>query len=203
LPDIDPRSLFVDSRGWLWIGQRYKGVSVTKEPAADHPSFIQYSTGNGLLSDTAWAFTEDDEGRVYVGTARGLSRFDPRTNSWQGFTSKDGLAGDDIRSFFKDKQSHIWIAGEGVSRFDPRAEHKASEPPPTYISRVSIMGKDLALPETGTVLVAPMKWRVFNSNNLTIIDSVGVQFQGEDTLLTNTNLKALTQTGAHRPNRVR
>jgi two-component sensor histidine kinase len=181
LPEIDPRGLFVDSRGWLWIGQRYKGVSVTKEPAAENPSFIQYSTANGLLSDTAWAFTEDDEGRVYVGTGKGLSRFDPRNNSWQSFTSKDGLAGDDIRSFCKDQQGHIWIAGEGVNRFDPRAEHKASEPPPTYINRVNIMGKDLALPETGTVLVAPMKL-ASSLNNLTI-DFVGVQFQGEDTLL--------------------
>ena len=181
LPEIDPRSLFVDSRGWLWIGQRYKGVSVTKEPAAENPSFIQYSTSNGLLSDAAWAFTEDDEGRVYVGTGKGLSRFDPRNSSWQYFTSKDGLAGDDIRSFCKDKQGNIWIGGEGVTRFDPRAEHKASHPPPIYISRVSILGKDLALPETGTAIVAPRQLSS-SLNNLTI-DFVAVQFLGEDTLL--------------------
>lgn len=181
LPEIDPRSLFVDSRGWLWIGQRYKGVSMTKDPSAEHPSFTQYSTANQLLSDSAWAFTEDDQGRVYVGTGKGLSRFDPGDNSWQHFTSKDGLAGDDIRSFCKDRQGNIWIGGEGVTRFNPRAEHKASQPPPIYISRVSIMGKDLALPETGTSVVAPLQLAA-SRNNLTI-DFVGVQFLGEDNLL--------------------
>src|SRR5262249_38501095 len=140
-----------------------------------------YSTANGLLSDAAWAFSEDDEGRIYVGTGKGLSRFDPRNNSWQGFTSKDGLAGDEVRSFLKDKQGHIWIAGEGVTRFDPHVEHKASQPPSIYISRVNIMGKDVALPETGTVQVAPMQL-ASSRNNLTI-DFVGLQFQGEDTLL--------------------
>jgi len=181
LPETDPRSLFVDSRGWLWIGQRYKGVSVTKEPAAENPSFIHYSTANGLLSDTAWALTEDDEGRIYVGTGKGLSRFDPREQSWQGFTTKDGLAREEIQSFYKDKQGNIWIAGGGVTRFNPRAEHKASQPPPIYISRVNITGEDLTLPETGTVRVAPMQLAA-SRNNLTI-DFVGVQFQGEDTLL--------------------
>ena len=91
------------------------------------------------------------------------------------------MAGDDIRSFCKDKQGNIWIAGGGVTRFDPRAEHKASQPPPIYISRVNIMGQDLTLPETGTVRVAPMNLAA-SLNNLTI-DYVGVQFRGEDTLL--------------------
>ena len=43
------------------------------------------------------------------------------------------------------------------------------------------MGQDLALPETGTLQVAPMQLTA-SLNNLTI-DFVGVQFQGEDTLL--------------------
>jgi ligand-binding sensor domain-containing protein len=38
LPETDPRALFLDSRGWLWVGLRYKGVSVTRERAADNPT---------------------------------------------------------------------------------------------------------------------------------------------------------------------
>ncbi len=181
LPEIDPRSLFVDSRGWLWIGHRHRGVSVTKEPGAETPSFINYSTKNGLLSDSAWALTEDDEGRVYVGTGKGLSRFDPRNNTWQGFTSKDGLVGDDIKAFYKDNQGNIWIAAGGITRFNPRAERKASQPTPIYISRVNITGEDLGLPETGAAMVTPMQ--LAPSRNNVTIDFVGVQFEGEDTLL--------------------
>jgi len=181
LPEIDPRSLFVDSRGWLWIGHRHRGVSVTQDPGAENPTFTNYANNNGLSSDTAWALTEDFAGQVYVGTGKGLSRFDPRNNTWQNFSSKDGLARDEITSFYRDRQGMIWIAADGVTRFDPRAEHPATEPPPIYISHVNVSGEDLNLPETGTNVMAPMQLAA-SRNNLTI-DFVGVQFQGEDTLL--------------------
>src|SRR5262249_35702108 len=94
LPEIDPRSFFMDSRGWLWIGMRYKGVSLTKEPGAENPQFINYSTGNGLSSETVWTITEDALGRMYFGTGRGLDRYDPNANQWRHFTTKDGLSSD-------------------------------------------------------------------------------------------------------------
>src|SRR4030095_2332450 len=59
LPEVDPRALFQDSRGWLWIGLRFKGVSVTKDPSAETLRFVNYSTQTGLASDTVWARLED------------------------------------------------------------------------------------------------------------------------------------------------
>ncbi len=181
LPEIDPRSLFLDSRGWLWVGQRHKGVSMTKQPAVDNPTFVHYSTENGLLSDTAWAFTEDDGGKVYVGTGKGLNRFDPTNGTWQGFTASDGLAGDQIESFYKDRSGNIWIAGGGVTRLNPHAESKTTQAPPTYINRVTVAGEELPLPETGVTEIAAVLLTATHNN--VSIDFVGLQFQGEDTLL--------------------
>src|SRR5262249_9055714 len=65
LAQINPRSVFVDSRGWLWIGQRSKGVSVTRDPTAETPQFINYSLADGLASDTIYSVTEDNGGRIY------------------------------------------------------------------------------------------------------------------------------------------
>lgn len=70
LPAIDPHSLFVDSCGWLWIGSRYNGVSVTKNPNDDEPQFINYSPE--FPSNTVWAVTEDEFGKLYFGTERGV-----------------------------------------------------------------------------------------------------------------------------------
>src|SRR5262249_34905886 len=39
LPETEPRAFFQDSRGWLWIGLRNKGVSVTRDPTATQPQF--------------------------------------------------------------------------------------------------------------------------------------------------------------------
>src|SRR4030095_12995476 len=43
LPEIDPRAFFLDSRGRLWVGLRYKGVSGTQEPAGGKPTCLTYT----------------------------------------------------------------------------------------------------------------------------------------------------------------
>jgi ligand-binding sensor domain-containing protein/anti-sigma regulatory factor (Ser/Thr protein kinase) len=70
LPEADPRCVFLDSRGWLWIGLRYKGVSMTKEPGAEHPTFVNYWTEQGLPSSAVWSIAEDNVGRLYFGRVR-------------------------------------------------------------------------------------------------------------------------------------
>src|SRR5215471_16468271 len=114
LPETDPRAFFIDSRGWLWIGLRYNGVSVTREPMADNPTFLNYSHENGQLSSNAVrSITEDRAGRVYFGSDRGLDRFDPHSNQWTHFTTQDGLAGNAIYKVLTDHSGFIWIHSEG------------------------------------------------------------------------------------------
>ncbi len=181
LPEIDPRSLFLDSRGWLWIGSRYKGVSMTKEPGVEDPKFINYSTEQGLSSGAVRAITEDDFGRLYFGTDKGLDRLDPQTGRWQHYTSKNGLAGDAIADLHKDRQGNIWVAtSRGLSKFDPRAERPVTRPAPIYFSRVNVAGEDLPLPETGATQIPQVELSP-SRNNLSI-DYVALSFQGEDNL---------------------
>jgi ligand-binding sensor domain-containing protein len=89
LPETDPRAFFLDSRGWLWIGLRYKGVSVCKDPTAATPTFVNYSTANGLASDTVWAIAEDDVGRMYLGTGKGLDQLDLNNGRIRHFNTDD------------------------------------------------------------------------------------------------------------------
>src|SRR5262249_47809364 len=50
LPETRPRAFFQDSRGWLWIGLRFRGVSVVKDPGNLPLRFLNYSTSDGLIS---------------------------------------------------------------------------------------------------------------------------------------------------------
>ena len=181
LPETDPRCFFLDRRGWLWIGLRYQGVSMTKEPGAEHPQFVNYRAGQGLSNNAVWSIIEDDFGRLYFGTDKGLDQFDPRTNRWRHYTRKDGLAGDKVNHLYKDRHGQLWVSTHlGVSRFDPRAERTASGPVPIYISRVNVAGEDLPLPEAGAVLLPRLELPAAR-NNLAV-EFVGLQFQGEDSL---------------------
>ncbi len=146
LPETRPRVLFQDSRGWLWIGLRYRGVSVTRDPTAAHPRFVNYSIEDGLLGHAVGAIAEDEFGRIYLGTARGLNRFDPRTNRMECLTVNDGLVSDQVRYCFKDARGTMWIGtAAGLSKLRPRAETMTALPPPIYLTRVQVAGEDLLL----------------------------------------------------------
>lgn len=181
LPETDPRSFFLDSRGWLWIGLRYKGVSMTREPGAENPSFINFShEQNQISSNAVRSIAEDDTGKIYFATDRGLDRFDPNTNQWTHFTTKNGLAGSTISFVLKDRRGFIWAATDGgLSRLDPRKERIAqNSPPPIYLTRVQIAGENLNLPETGTNVIAPRE--LSSSSTNLALEFVAPNFQNQD-----------------------
>ena len=181
LPETNPRVFFLDSRGWLWIGLRYRGVSLTKDPTAETPQFVNYSTANGLVSDTVWSIAEDDFGRIYLGTGKGLDQLDPATGRIHHFNTKDGLASDLINQCLKDRSGNIWVANsQGLSKFNPRAERVVNRPPPIYFSRVQVAGEEQPMSETGAVRVPEFELPAARNNLL--IEYVALSFQGEQKL---------------------
>jgi ligand-binding sensor domain-containing protein/signal transduction histidine kinase len=181
LPETRPRNFFLDSRGWLWIGLRYKGVSLTKDPGSANPQFINYSTANGLASDAVWTIAEDDSGRMYFGTGKGLDQLDLASGKVRHFNTDDGLASDIINDCLKDRAGNIWVGTTlGLSKLNPRAERKTNTAAPVYLSRVQIAGEDLSLPETGTQRVTQLELAA-SRNNL-LIEYVALSFQGENEL---------------------
>jgi signal transduction histidine kinase/ligand-binding sensor domain-containing protein len=192
LPETMPRVLFSDSRGWIWIGLRYGGVSVTKDPAAEQPKFTNYSPRDGLQSSTVQAISEDNFGRIYLGTGRGVDQLDPTSGRIRHFTTADGLAGTWINDCMKDSRGNIWIATRtGLTMMTPRAEKVVSQPPPVYLSHIQIAGEDLPLPETGALEVPELKLAA-SRNNL-LIEYVGLSFAAEGALRYQYQLEGVDQ----------
>ena len=177
VPEISVRSLFHDSRGWLWVGLRHYGALVIKDPGAESPQFINLSTAHGLPSDTVWSITEDNFGRIYFGTGKGLAQIDPLTNRVRVLNTTDGLAGDEISHCFKDSRGDIWIMSTAnLSRLTPRPPAAPVEPPPVYFSRVMVAGEELALPERGLQRIS--QFELTASRNNLLIEYVAVSFRG-------------------------
>ena len=181
LPDTRVRALFVDSRGWLWVGFRYGGAAVCEDPGAASPRFSAFTAENGLASDTVLSLTEDSRGRIYLGTSRGLDQLDVASRHVRHFTTADGLAGDNINYCMRDRAGRIWVgASGGVSCLDSRDEAPAGEAP-VYLSRLQIAGEDALLPETGAREIAEIVLPA-SRNNLSI-EFVGLSFASDPVLL--------------------
>jgi len=181
LPDTHARAFYQDSRGWLWIGLRFRGVSMTTDPTTDRPSFVNYSTQNGLASDAVLSIAEDELGRIYLGTGRGLDQLDPFTGRIRHFTTRDGLAGDIVNHCMKDHHGNIWVATSGgISRLNPRAERLQHRPPTVYLSRVEVAGEQQSVPERGALRLGEMTFP--GSQNNLLIEYVGLDFQSEQSV---------------------
>jgi ligand-binding sensor domain-containing protein/signal transduction histidine kinase len=75
----------------------------------------------GLSNNSVWAFTQDERGFIWIGTANGLNRFDGK-QCVVYHTSPDstGLSNDLVWCLYCDQDGSLWIGTQsGLNRFDP------------------------------------------------------------------------------------
>jgi signal transduction histidine kinase/ligand-binding sensor domain-containing protein len=147
--------LVFDSRGRLWIASR--GVLVANEPSA---VIVRTTPGPPVLDDAVVSCAvEDDLGRLYFGTDRGVLRFDEQRGTVRRFTPADGLPGDNIVLCEREARGDLWFGDvHGLARLRPGAD-LALAPPQVRISSVRADGVPLPVAPLGSPSVGPLALR--------------------------------------------
>jgi ligand-binding sensor domain-containing protein/two-component sensor histidine kinase len=157
-------ALYTDKSGRLWIASNGGGLSRVDDPGAPHPSFVNYTTANGLASNNVRAITEDTEGRIYVGTVRGIDRLSPDTGRIKHYTMADGLADDFITVAFRDHAGALWFGTQnGLSRLAPEPDLPAHAPP-IMIGALRVAGVKQPLSELGQTAVGQLRFNYTQAN---------------------------------------
>ena len=174
------RAIYCDRVGRLWVSGGQEGVSRVDDPKGAHPVFVHYTVAEGLSSNQVNCITEDQWGRMYFGTGRGLDRLDPNTGRIKHYTAADGLVKGRVRYAMRDRDGALWFANETeVSRLIPEPDRP--EPAPSIlIQRIQIAGVATPLSEFGETQVGPLKLSA-GQNQLTI-DFVGLEFDPGEVL---------------------
>ena len=75
--------------------------------------------GGGMMMVPFITIILDNKGNLWFGTTGGVSRYDGTI--WQTFTTKDGLANNDVRAVTQDSKGNLWFGtyGGGISRYEP------------------------------------------------------------------------------------
>lgn len=135
------RDLFVDRKGRLWIANTASGVLRLDDVDADDLRFTRYTTAEGLSSNGSYCLTEDEFGRIYIGSGRGLDRLNPETAHIENFTTADGLPSSDVEIAYRDRKNVLWFGtSNGLARFDPEPD-KLREPPKAFITGLRVNGE--------------------------------------------------------------
>jgi signal transduction histidine kinase/ligand-binding sensor domain-containing protein len=110
--------------GRLWMGTAQEGLA-RYDPATGEWRFYQHdpddpqSVGHSFVE----AIYQDPLGVMWLGTHRGLDRFDPQTETFTHYGASDGLMSDTVLGILPDEDGNLWISTKrGIARFDPSVE---------------------------------------------------------------------------------
>ena len=111
------RTVWADKREILWIGTLTDGLikynRLTKEK--EHFRNVLGDTSS-LASNFVSSITQDQDGKIWIGTKSGLCRFDEMTRKFSTFTEKDGLPNMNVTQLMVDDKNRIWMATyKGIS----------------------------------------------------------------------------------------
>ena len=117
-------SIFQDREDNLWVGTWQSGVS-----RYDGQAFTTFAIQGKEVSNGVVSMVQDREGHIWFGTKyKGITRYDPSASlsraesrgsgqaTFTTFTTKDGLARNNVTSIFEDRKGYLWI---GTGRIQP------------------------------------------------------------------------------------
>ncbi|WP_276500883.1 sensor histidine kinase [Terrimonas pollutisoli] len=114
-----------DKEGFMWFAgtdglYRYDGSRI---------SFYRHepSNSNSISSNRLTSIYADKSGIIWIGSFRGLDRFDPATGNYTHYRYKEkdpaSLSNDTVITILEDHEGFLWIGtAEGLNRLDKRTE---------------------------------------------------------------------------------
>jgi signal transduction histidine kinase/ligand-binding sensor domain-containing protein/DNA-binding response OmpR family regulator/HPt (histidine-containing phosphotransfer) domain-containing protein len=148
LADNGIYALHVDRTGNLWVGTADGGLDRVLGSSAD-PTHVRFENYAALLPSREVDGIESDRAdRLWISTANGLVRLDPKTRATRVFHEWDGLQSEDFDSnaHYQDRAGNLYFGGNnGFNVFAP-AEVDFTVPPPRVVL-TSVVRLNQALPD--------------------------------------------------------
>jgi ligand-binding sensor domain-containing protein/signal transduction histidine kinase len=174
------RALYLDDRGRLWIASSEGGLARIDDPSQERPTFTHYTVKEGLSSDQITCLTEDQWGRIYLGTGIGLDRLEPDSGRIKRYTMADGLPNGFVNVAYRDRNNTLWFGTlQGLSKLIPTSD-AGSLPPPILIQHVRVAGADLPISDLGVTQLGNLDFEAHR--NQLEIKFVSLGFRSGDVL---------------------
>src|SRR5262249_23717996 len=135
--------------------------------------------------------TEDAQGRIYIGTGRGIDRLDAATGRIRHYTVADGALLGDTLAALKDRHGALWFSfATGLVRLLPRPDSPPA-PPPILITGLRVGGDPQRVSAIGEAEVAPIE--LASDRRQLQIEFVALGFSPGEGLLYQYKLEGGTQ----------
>ncbi len=146
----------LDGSGRLRIATRGAGVCRVDEPGAADPSCTRLTMRDGLASDHVNGVAQDDDGRIYLGTSRGVDVLE-KDRIVHHLDSSHGLPHRYVNVVFDDPEGPIWFGTlNGLARLDPRRAPSPAGSPRVRIDGIRVAGIPRAVSALGETSITDL-----------------------------------------------
>lgn len=176
--------------GGVWIGTF--GGGVARHPPSPDPKTAEIDTftvHDGLPDNSALQLVFDDDGNLWIGTYKGVSKL----NVWaykrdgrklfKNYGKEDGFTGIECNqgAAYKDSKGNLWFGTiKGVFRYNPKADKINRVEPSTYITGLKLFLENLDLgvyaEEHAKQAFLPEGLRLPHHLNHLTFDFIGISF---------------------------
>ncbi len=179
-----------DSKGFIWAGTTTKGLNRIN-PATGEIETYRHTVSDvtSISSNRINCLFIDKKQNLWIGTfGGGLNKWIRETNSFEHFTSKDGLPSNIINSIVEDRFGNLWISTDkGISLF--RVSEKTFK---NYDVDDGLQGNEF-LPSSGISGTADGKIYFGGVNGLNFFDPQKLYEKSKPAKLTFTDFKVFNR----------
>lgn len=139
------RGFYEDSRKRIWITTLDLGIAMYS-PSSGPLKY--YNEQNGLANNQALCILEDSNNHLWVSTTNGLSMFDPASEIFHNFTSKDGLGSNQFcygAAFRTPSGELLFGTISGFNMFNPSEVLNEEKDVPLVFTDLKIFNKSVQI----------------------------------------------------------
>lgn len=151
-------SIQEDAMHNIWVSMYFGGL-IKYDP--DLKLQKRYTVKDGLPNDNVMGLLEDDQHYLWISTYNGLTRFDPRHNTFQTYTVSDGIAGNvfNYNSFLRNSRGEFLFGGyNGITSFFPNKIMTNIQPSPIRFTGLRLFNKPVDIGDNSKLLEADISF---------------------------------------------
>ncbi len=106
----------------LWVGAEAEGLNLLNTETGEIGYYSHTSKDpNSILDDTIWDIITDHQGRIWIGSNKGLNLYNPATDEFQDIEALHAFPSRAILGIVEDITGKLWLStNRGLIRYNPQ-----------------------------------------------------------------------------------